>query len=397
MRVECDADRVALASLDDRTRLRDLTETANRSNVSFYTVYARGLVPNDAPIGPERPPDLRTDAANLAARQDSLKFLAENTDATWVINTNNIDGALKRIVADVSSYYLFGYYSTNTRLDGKFRNITIRVKRPGVQVRARRGYRGPTADAVLAAADRSAAPSASSGLTTALGVVAGTSSRVPFRIRTASWRGDTTDSSPSLWIVGELDYTTKRDVAWTAGAKAEITVVGGDGKQVASTTLDVPAADGSFALRLPDDSGVVPGDYAIRVRIRAEADPSSTLTDSARATVPTQVAPLGEAIMWRRGPSTGIRYLHTADPRFQRTERLRLEMPTRAEGTAVARMLDRTGKPIQLPVTVTTRADAAGFSWIVADATLAPLAAGDYAIEVTLADAKQITAFRVVP
>ena len=44
------------------------------------------------------------------------------------MGTNNIGGSLKRIVDDLSSYYLLGYYSTNTKLDGKFRSISVRVK-----------------------------------------------------------------------------------------------------------------------------------------------------------------------------------------------------------------------------------------------------------------------------
>ncbi|MNC88768.1 hypothetical protein D3C83_46220 [compost metagenome] len=51
-----------------------------------------------------------------------------------------------------------------------------------------------------------------------------------------------------------------------------------------------------------------------------------------------------------------------------------------------------------MPVRVTSRTDAAtGVRWLVADATLAPLAPGDYAIEVTLGDARQVTGFRIVP
>src|SRR4030095_3215630 len=50
-RVECEADRVALASLDHTQRLREITDEANRGNVTFYPVYARGLVAFDAPIG----------------------------------------------------------------------------------------------------------------------------------------------------------------------------------------------------------------------------------------------------------------------------------------------------------------------------------------------------------
>jgi len=40
--------------------------------------------------------------------------------------------ALERMVQDAGAYYLMGYYSTNTRLDGRFRRLTVRVKRPNV-------------------------------------------------------------------------------------------------------------------------------------------------------------------------------------------------------------------------------------------------------------------------
>ena len=102
-RVECEADRMALAMLNHDLRLLEITQDANRSNVTFYPVYARGLVAFDAPIGPDYPPPLDVDRANLAARQESLRFLADGTDGTSVINTNNIDGALRRIVEDLSS------------------------------------------------------------------------------------------------------------------------------------------------------------------------------------------------------------------------------------------------------------------------------------------------------
>ena len=61
------------------------------------------------------------------------------------MNNNDLDAGLKRISDDLSSYYLLGYYSTNGKLDGRFHNIKVRVKRPGVDVRARKGYRSATA------------------------------------------------------------------------------------------------------------------------------------------------------------------------------------------------------------------------------------------------------------
>ena len=154
---QCDADRMAFALMDNERRVRDLVDAANRANVTFYPVYPRGLAVFDAPIGPERPPSPAQDRSNLNARIDNLRVLAEQTDGLAVVNTNDIEGGLRRVVADLSSYYLLGYYSTNTKLDGRFRSITVRVKRPGVQIRARRGYRGLTADELLTTRDGGAA------------------------------------------------------------------------------------------------------------------------------------------------------------------------------------------------------------------------------------------------
>ena len=102
--------------------------------------------------------------------------------------------------------------------------------------------------------------------------------------------------------------------------------------------------------------------------------------------------------MWRRGPTTGLQHRRTADPRFQRSDRIRLEHATSQPGPATARILDRNGHPLSVPAQVGERQDASGaFRWIVIDAALAPFAPGDYAIEVTQGSAKQVTGFRIVP
>ena len=94
----------------------------------------------------------------LNKRIDTLRTLAENTDGVAVVNTNNLNRGMQRIADDLSSYYLLGYYSTNTKLDGQFRRIDVRVRRPGVEVRARRGYRAATAEEVNASRAAAAAP-----------------------------------------------------------------------------------------------------------------------------------------------------------------------------------------------------------------------------------------------
>jgi VWFA-related protein len=399
-RAECEADRSALANMDHTQSLREITDDANRGNVTFYPVYARGLVAFDSDMGPNKPPTIREDQANLRVKQDGLRFLADNTDGASIINTNNIDGMLQRIVDDLSSYYLFGYYSTNTKLDGRFRNITVRVNRPGAKVRARRGYRGRTADELISGAAGGPVTEASKTVNTALTPVVSFNARSQFRIRTSSWARQATGSDPSggaFWVVGEIDYRTRRELAWTATAKADVVILASDGSEVMSRTLDVKTDDGPFGFAVPDSGGLPAGEYAVRVRLTSTADSSLALSDTARVVLSPDLT-LGEAVMWRRGPTTGLQHRRTADPRFQRSDRLRFEHATMLSGPAKARLLDRNGNPLSVPVQVTERPDESGaFRWIVVDAALAPFAPGDYAVEVTQGTAKQVTAFRIVP
>jgi hypothetical protein len=87
----------------------------------------------------------------------------------------------------------------------------------------------------------------------------------------------------------------------------------------------------------------------------------------------------------------------TADVRFRRSDRLRLEVPSSANDAVTARLLDRTGKVLPIPVTAAVRDDADGSRWRVADVVLAPLAPGDYLIEMTAGAERLLQPFRVVP
>ena len=397
--VECEADRAALAALDHSQRLRSLTEEANRRNITFYAIDPRGIAGDGGsqrtPSGTEKPAD-RTDTANVASRQDSLRFVADNTDGLLVASVRNLDAQITRIIDDVSSYYLMTYSPSNTRLDGRFRAISIRVKRDGVNVRARRGYRGRTAEDLISGAE--IAVGAKGTLASSAASTAGANTRA-FRIRTSTWLhdagGDTRQGA--FWVVGELDYQTRRQLAWTAGAEAEVVVIGADGREVLSRTVGLKADEGPFSIQVPETGTIDAGEYAVRVRIRSEADEKTELTDSARVVLRDGPA-LGEAVMWRRGLSTGPRYLRTADPRFMRSDRLKLELATSVVTPAKARILDRNHNELSVPAQVSERPDPSGvFRWIVVDATLAPFAAGDYSVEVTQGREKRLTEFRVVP
>ena len=88
------------------------------------------------------------------------------------------------------------------------------------------------------------------------------------------------------------------------------------------------------------------------------------------------------ALFVRRGPSTGNKEAPTADLRFRRNEQVRVEIPIASSEPLTARLLDRTGKPLAVPVTAAVRDDADGSRWVTAQLALAPLAPADYVIEI---------------
>jgi hypothetical protein len=172
-----------------------------------------------------------------------------------------------------------------------------------------------------------------------------------------------------------------------------VAVRAGDGRTVLTSTIPI-AADGGFAVAVPEAGGLAPGDYSIRVRAKGGA--GATIDETARVTVAAEAPLIGDAIVWRRRPATGPGYFRTADPRASRTDRLRFELPASSTAAPSAMLLDRAGKPVSVPLQVTTRDDG-GLHWIVVDATIAPLAPSDYAVEVKAGDATRTIAFRVIP
>ena len=126
------------AGLDMDSDLREIYDTANRNNVAIYAVDPRGLPGFEFDINEGI--GFQTDTKYLTSTMDTLRTLAENTDGRAIVNRNDIATGMKQITRDSSAYYLIGYNSVQAPTDGKFHEIKVRVKRPGVQVRARRGY-----------------------------------------------------------------------------------------------------------------------------------------------------------------------------------------------------------------------------------------------------------------
>ncbi len=333
--------------------------------------------------------------AQLNARSQGLRQLAEGTDGTAIVGTNNIAAALRRVTDDLSSYYLLGYYSTG-KLDGRFHSISVRVKRPGVSVRARRGYQA-LRESDLARAIVPAKLAAPAALTGDAAVAAAASSAVarvvnsvrdlPLRVHvTAGWRAGA-DGKPvaAFWTVGEV-------VDRIPGADLEAVLLNASGDIVSSARAHIAPGTTSAMVPILPTQPLLPGDYTMRVKSQS---PSGTETMSMPVTLPPPSQSSG-AVFIRRGPMTGNKELPTADLRFRRSERVRVEVPSAVDVTS-ARLLDRTGKVMAaIPVTASTRTDADGTRWATGELLLAPLGPADYVIEVVAGDTRTLVAFRIV-
>jgi len=143
-------------ALPDKGDYLEMAATANRANVSVYTVDARGLYAlADATTAGEMNDPLVSANAGTAtaaqdavlAQQDGMSWLAYSTDGFSVANRNDLSLPFARIQRDQSSYYLLGYYPTGDRKEGSSHKIVVRVRRPGITVRARSEYFVPKASA----------------------------------------------------------------------------------------------------------------------------------------------------------------------------------------------------------------------------------------------------------
>ncbi|MBP1636748.1 MAG: hypothetical protein H6Q10_3322 [Acidobacteria bacterium] len=69
-----------------------------------------------------------------------LRQLADRTGGRAYIDQNDILGALKQVTDTAQASYTVAYYPANERFDGKYREIQVRVKKPGLTASHRKGY-----------------------------------------------------------------------------------------------------------------------------------------------------------------------------------------------------------------------------------------------------------------
>lgn len=132
--------------LMDTQQVRDVTQEANRHNTSIYAIDPRGLANGDMTATVRPGCGTMPVGTRLRMTQDTLRELADETEGRAIINRNSLEEGLDHMLRDSSLYYLLGYSPTRAQADGKFHQIRVRVKRPDLEVRARKGYWASSAD-----------------------------------------------------------------------------------------------------------------------------------------------------------------------------------------------------------------------------------------------------------
>jgi VWFA-related protein len=383
--------------------LKDVYDLANKNNVSIYALDPRGLAAFEHDINEAVP--FQMDAAMLRNTMDSIRVLADETDGRAIVNSNDLAPGMRQIVRDSSAYYLVGYNSKKAPNDGKFHEIRVRVKRPGVEVRHRKGYWALTPEET-ARAIAPPKPEVPKDVDAALGAL----QTAPRGQYISSWMGLSRGAGGKTKVTFVWEPAPKVRTGGEVPAQVQLTVVGVDGAPY-FRGLVPDAASANPVVRGPQrvTFEVPPGRIQVKYAIR-DATESTIDTDVREFTIPDLAAP-------EVGLSTpGVFRARTApeaqailkDPNavpvvtreFRRTERLIVRAQAYGPGTEVpavtAKLLNRVGGAMQdLPVVLDQATGA-----LLLDLPLSGIAPGEYLLDVRAAgqggEAKQLVAFKVV-
>ena len=144
--------------------LQNLISTLNRAHVSVYPVYIAGLSTWSQAQGTKEALDNAADASRTQAQRSSggvsswevrsgesaegsirsnglqnMTDFCKATSGMLMGDTNDFQTPMKNLAQDINNYYELSYVPTNTKLDGSFRKVNVKVPRAKT-VLARNGY-----------------------------------------------------------------------------------------------------------------------------------------------------------------------------------------------------------------------------------------------------------------
>jgi VWFA-related protein len=349
--------------------------TANRSSLSIYVMDPR-------------------DGSQRAATPDEgpnlLRVLADDTDGA-LLTPSDFDAGLKRMMADASAYYLLTYRSIRNR-DGMFHALYVTVRRPGVEVRSRKGFWATTPDEVQRAQLMAHANDPRPVIP-------------PEPPRHASplirpWMGFARGNNGKIRVtfVWESSGAVPGDRGVKVPVRLEMKAVGSDGV----TVFQGPVRERSTAV-----FDVPPGRVTLTSAVEdsAERKLDSDVRDVIVREIPGAVA-LGTPQVFRTRTALDRRELRAdsapvpvVSREFSRTEHLVIRVPAYAAGAeklSVSASLVSPAKQTMRQLAVEQASTSSPFAEV--DVPLAGLAPGDYSVSIVAGkggEAKEAVSIRV--
>ncbi len=394
------------ADSDLQNNLRDVFAAANRHNVAIYAIDPRGLAVNE--FGIDENIVNSTDRNYLSSTMNTLRQLSEESDGRAIVNRNDLLAGMRQIIKDSSAYYLLGYTSTVRASDGKFHEIKVRVKRPGIQVRSRKGY-WALKESEIKMALAPPRPEVAKPVTTALANIAAPPGSRIVRTWLGTERG--ANGKTKVTFVWEPMPPRAGDVVRPGDrpARVALTALAENGGPVfrgkVPDSLPAGGAPAPPSSRLSFEAP--PG--KIQLRIAVEGSDADTLDSEVRElTIPDLTAPqtiIGTPQVYRartvrdaQAAKTDPNAVPTALREFSRTDRVIVKVPAYGPGVTApvvkARVLNRTGAAMN-DVVVTPTDSTTGLI----ELPLAGYAVGEYLLEITATgsggDVQELIGFRI--
>lgn len=361
--------RIGTSVGDTYSWLDGMIRLANANNTTIYSLDPRGLEMN-----------MRT--------SDVLQSLSENTGGERFAS-NDPAQSLRSIVKEASAFYLVGYRSQKNPTDGKFHKISVHVKRPGVEVKARTGYFAPSAVEMDTASKKAAAAAAPPEISKALATLVD----VPHMATNGDlWAGATRGP----------DGTPRATVVWTPR----------DGEAKTVVTLRATSDDGRVYFEGPMESGntafdVAPGTLHLRRNFIDANGAVADRQDSAIEVPDFATSPLSIAtpVLFRARTPLELRGIQGAtEPtafagrQFERTDRIIVRFgvfgASAADATVTVTLLSRQGAKLATMPLVKAQSGAYQI-----DLPIGSVGRGDYVFEFAAShgadQAKALLSFRV--
>src|SRR5580658_4932260 len=157
---------ISKTGIENQAQLEASINAAVKANVAIYPIDARGLMADPPGGGASKAASrgsgifngsvYNSQRAAINDSQETLSTLASETGGKVFLDSNDLSLGIVQAKNEFRSYYILGYYATNTKMDGKYRTIVVKLTNPSLKAKLdfRHGYFGDKVWGKFSGADK---------------------------------------------------------------------------------------------------------------------------------------------------------------------------------------------------------------------------------------------------